>query len=76
MMATARNLGMVLGVGLAGAMLTTILARSRASPPAAALINAVNISLLVMTGAAALGVLTCALGGGEDRSQEAERWND
>jgi len=76
MMATARNLGMVLGVGLAGAMLTTILARSRASPPAAALINAVDISLLVMTGAAALGVLTCALGGGEDRSQEAERWND
>lgn len=56
-MATARNVGMVLGVGLAGAILTTVLVHVQASRSANALFEAVNISFLMTTGVAALGVL-------------------
>ena len=59
-LATARNLGMVLGVGLAGATLTTVLAHSPVNRPSA-LVSAVDASLLVTAGAAVLGVFTCAL---------------
>jgi EmrB/QacA subfamily drug resistance transporter len=64
-LATARNVGMVLGVGLAGAVLTTITAKTEALGvgPQVALFNAVSVALLVATGVAALGVVTSSTRG-------------
>lgn len=64
-MATARNVGMVLGVGLAGAVLTTVAARTEAVGVGStvALFNAVSVALLFATGIAALGVVTSAIRG-------------
>lgn len=66
-LATARNVGMVLGVGLAGAVFTTILERSPAQD-APALVSAVQASYLVVTGAAVLGVFISALRGNGEAS--------
>lgn len=52
-LATARNVGMVLGVGLAGAVFTTVLAH--AGDPAAGLVRGVQASLLVAAGVAVAG---------------------
>ena len=54
-MATSRNFGMVLGVGLAGAVFTTILSQA-GETQAAALFQALQVSFLVAAGIAALGV--------------------
>ena len=64
-MATARNVGMVLGVGLAGAVLTTVAARTEAVGvrSTVALFNAISVALLFATGIAALGVVTSAIRG-------------
>jgi EmrB/QacA subfamily drug resistance transporter len=56
-LATARNLGMVLGVGLSGAVFTTILARSGDSN-AGGLVEGVRASLFVAAGVAVLGAVT------------------
>src|SRR5207237_10589354 len=56
-LATARNAGMVLGVGLAGAILTTVLHHGGD----AAVVRAVGVGLLVDAALAAAGVLTAAL---------------
>jgi EmrB/QacA subfamily drug resistance transporter len=56
-LATARNVGMMLGVGLVGAIFTTALAQGEAICPATALFGAVDASFLVATGAAILGGL-------------------
>jgi MFS family permease len=56
-LATARNLGMVLGVGLSGAVFTTILARSGDSN-AGGLVEGVRASLFVAAGVAILGAVT------------------
>ena len=53
-LATARNVGMVLGVGLAGAVFTTILARGGAH----GLVGGVQASLYVAGGIALLGAVT------------------
>ena len=53
-LATARNAGMVLGVGISGAVFTTILARGGPN----ALVNGVQQSLYVATGLALLGAVT------------------
>lgn len=58
-LATARNVGMVLGVGFAGAVFTTVL--SRAAPPGSGLPAAVRASLFAATGLAALGTVLSAL---------------
>jgi len=58
-LATARNVGMVLGVGLAGAVFTTVLARAGAEAGAsggAALVHGVQASLLVAAGVALAGM--------------------
>jgi len=60
--ATARSVGMALGVGLAGALLTTILAGGPKGAPTV-LFRAVDAGFLVAAGVAALGVLTSAAGG-------------
>ncbi|MEN6367164.1 MAG: MFS transporter [Thermoguttaceae bacterium] len=56
MMATARNLGMVLGVGLAGAVATTVLAYR----PGATLHDAIVMSFWVAVGLATVGIFTSA----------------
>jgi MFS family permease len=58
-LATARNVGMVLGVGLAGAVFTTVAGRS--SPGADALVAGVRASLLTAVGVAVLGTIAAAL---------------
>jgi EmrB/QacA subfamily drug resistance transporter len=59
-LASSRLVGMALGVGLAGAVLTTVLARSQASHAATALIDGVRAGFLVASGVAALGVVVSA----------------
>jgi MFS family permease len=58
-LATARNMGMALGVGLAGAVFTTSLAAGGGST--AALVHGVQAALLVAAGVAALGSVTAAV---------------
>jgi len=58
-LATSRNVGMVLGVGIAGAVFTTVVGRA-VSPPAA-IVDGVRASLLVSAGLALLGAGTSAL---------------
>ena len=61
-LATARNAGMVLGVGLAGAILTTVLHRGAAG----ALVRAVDLGFAVTAALALIGVATAAIGGGRE----------
>lgn len=58
-LATARNVGMVLGVGFAGAVFTTVVAR--AAVPAAGLPVGISAALFAAAGVAALGALTSAV---------------
>jgi MFS family permease len=62
-LATARNVGMVLGVGLAGAILTTFLARGGSVGQDAALFGAVAASYRVASGVALLAALASAIRG-------------
>jgi hypothetical protein len=55
-LATARNLGMVLGVGISGAVFTTLL--EHAGTPGAGLVRGVQSSLYVAAGIALLGTVT------------------
>jgi hypothetical protein len=57
-LATARNVGMVLGVGFAGAVFTTVLAH--AATPTAGLVAGVRASLFAGATIAALGAATSA----------------
>jgi EmrB/QacA subfamily drug resistance transporter len=59
-LATARSAGMVLGVGLAGAIFTTVLATSQTE---ANLFDATQASFLVACGIASLGALTAMIRG-------------
>ncbi|HEV2852041.1 MAG TPA: MFS transporter [Thermoanaerobaculia bacterium] len=61
-LAMARNIGMVLGVGLAGAVFTTVLARGGGEAHADALVRGVQASLYVAAGIAAVGTVIAALG--------------
>jgi len=61
-MATARNVGMVLGVGLAGAIFTAVLGHSQVHD-AVVTVNAVGAGLLVASGVAVLGALTSVVRG-------------
>jgi EmrB/QacA subfamily drug resistance transporter len=58
-LATARNFGMVLGIGLAGAIFTTHLAHNTAD----ALYQGISMGFLAATGVAALGIITSAAKG-------------
>lgn len=62
-LATARSVGMVLGVGLAGAIFTTVLSHAPATGGEEGLFRAIHISFLVATGVAGLGVLTSMIRG-------------
>ncbi len=60
-LATSRNVGMVLGVGLAGAIFTTILGNAGPTPPI--LYTAIDAGFMVSSGVAALGMMTSAVRG-------------
>jgi EmrB/QacA subfamily drug resistance transporter len=62
-LATARNVGMVLGVGLAGAVFTTVLTRGGASAVNASVVYGVQASLYVAAAVAAVGVLSAWMAG-------------
>jgi MFS family permease len=64
LLATARNVGMVLGVGLSGAILTTILAQGEAGNPAI-LFKAIQVSFTIIILVAITGVLTSSIRGNE-----------
>ena len=59
-LAEARLVGQVLGIGLAGAIYTTILSRGQAGGANTALFNAVHVSFLVASGVAMLGAIASA----------------
>jgi EmrB/QacA subfamily drug resistance transporter len=61
-LATARNLGMVIGVGIAGAIFTTVLGQAPSADAPEAVIAAANTGLLAAAGLAALGAVTSATG--------------
>jgi EmrB/QacA subfamily drug resistance transporter len=56
-LALARNMGMVLGVGLTGAIFTTLLANGQSSDPAT-IVRGVNAGLLFASGIAILAAIT------------------
>jgi EmrB/QacA subfamily drug resistance transporter len=62
-LATARNVGMVLGVGMAGAIFTTVQTLGSASGSSTLLFEGIRVSFLAATGVAVLGVLTSAVRG-------------
>ncbi len=64
-LALGRNVGMVLGIGLTGAVFTTILAHGNQKDPSV-LVHAFNISLIFTSGIALLGAVI-SYGRGEDR---------
>ena len=60
-LATARSVGMVLGIGIAGAIFTTIMAHSSAEESGNAFFFAIQTSFLITSGIAMLGVITSAI---------------
>lgn len=60
-LATARNVGMVLGIGISGAVFTTMMARHADASQLGAMLVAVRASLFVAAGFAAFGTLTSAV---------------
>jgi EmrB/QacA subfamily drug resistance transporter len=62
-MATARNMGMVLGVGLAGAVFTTVQAQAQAAGSATATADGMRAGFLVAVGVALVGALASAVRG-------------
>jgi EmrB/QacA subfamily drug resistance transporter len=69
--ASCRNVGMVLGVGLAGAILTTRLARAQGAP--GSLFGAVGAGLLAAACVAAAGAAISAVRGGPGVSARGDR---
>lgn len=66
MLATARNVGMVLGVGLSGAIFTTLLTHGSTDAPIT-LFNAIQKSFLAAMILSSIGILTSAIrGNGKD----------
>jgi MFS family permease len=70
-LATARNVGMVLGVGLAGAIFSTVLARSAAAGAAQPLFPAISAAFRAAALVALLGGLTSAVRGRSQSSNGA-----
>jgi EmrB/QacA subfamily drug resistance transporter len=62
-LATARNVGMVLGVGLAGAIFTTVQAQGQVLGSPTATFDGIHMGFLVAVGVALLGALTSAVRG-------------
>jgi hypothetical protein len=58
---------MVLGIGIAGAVFTTVLARAEAHASATAFFDGIRAGFLVASVVAGLGVVTSLARGGPDR---------
>jgi MFS family permease len=71
-MATARNVGMAMGVGMAGALFTTVLARAPQNDAGSALFQAIGAGFLSGAGVAAAGTLVCAAAGPMKRETEED----
>ncbi len=71
-LATARNVGMVLGVGLAGAIFTTVQAQGQALGSPTATFDGIHMGFLVAVGVAIAGALTSAVRGGHRRAASGE----
>ena len=69
-LATARNVGMVLGVGLAGAIFTTVQSTAAASGANSSLFSGVEAGWLVAAGVAAVGALASAMRGNGQRQEQ------
>lgn len=69
-LATARSVGMVMGVGIAGAIFTTIVNQNVASDPGGAIFNAIHLSYIVSTGLAILGAVMSFKSGQNKRLPE------
>ncbi len=69
MLATARNFGMVLGVGFAGAVFTTVQAANLAAGAGTALMRGFQVTFLIAAIISAAGVLTTA---GREKEVETE----
>lgn len=54
-LATARNVGMVFGIGFSGAVFTTVMSHAAAAGPGAALMQGVHVSLLAAAAVAVVG---------------------
>ncbi|MEO7366449.1 MAG: DHA2 family efflux MFS transporter permease subunit [Gemmatimonadaceae bacterium] len=67
-LATARNLGMVLGIGLSGAVFTTMMAHNADAPRLEAMVMAVRASLFVAAGLSAVGTVTSWIRGAPTRA--------
>lgn len=59
-LATARNVGMVLGIGVAGALFTSILATGGATPDPELIVQAASVGLTAAAVVAAIGAITSA----------------
>jgi EmrB/QacA subfamily drug resistance transporter len=66
---TARSVGMVLGIGLAGAVFTTVLARAEAHASTTAVFDGIRAGFLAASLVAALGVVAALARGGRAPSQ-------
>jgi EmrB/QacA subfamily drug resistance transporter len=64
-LATSRSVGMVLGIGLAGAIFTTVISQSQNIQTGDLLFKGIHVSFLVATCFAAIGVLTSTVRGRE-----------
>jgi EmrB/QacA subfamily drug resistance transporter len=64
-LATSRSVGMVLGIGFAGAIFTTVISQSQNIQTEYLLFKGIHVSFLVATFFAATGVLTSAVRGRE-----------
>ena len=60
-LATARNVGMALGVGLAGAIFSTVLARGSAHGTSGALFEAISAAFRIAAAIACIGFLTASV---------------
>jgi hypothetical protein len=58
-LATARSLGMVLGIGMAGAILTTVMSRGLAADSGEGLYQALRIAFQLAAAITAVGVMIC-----------------
>ncbi len=71
-LATARYVGMVLGVGFAGAIFTTVQSQGQASGAPVALFTGVQAGWLAAAGVAGLGILTSAVRGSGQAGADPE----
>ncbi|MHB8133630.1 MAG: MFS transporter [Anaerolineaceae bacterium] len=67
-LATARSVGMVLGVGIAGAIFTTVIARGAFASPEMNIFPAIRLSYVFCTGIALIGALTSYMSGHHEKT--------